>query len=338
MTSLICAVARPRRRWLLSGLIVIAGLAPQWAAAVVFQAGDLYYASNSSPGAIYNISGGGNFSGATAFSTGMGSNLGQLAWSQDRTTMYSTQWSSGPVHQISATGVRTTYSIVTSVLGLSVINTGQVLVAQRSSPSRVFDITNPGTPVLYATINDATRNMTQLPTGEILVMGEQGRIWNVAGGTTTLWADVTAANLGGDIDFTSDGRVFASFWDSASQGGGVYEVTGGGTITSPRFATPTSSSPTFALAIDRRTNKILAAGIGATFVLDITAGGTYDFTNVLNNNVAVRFATNIPATNDMAMDFVPFIVPEASSVAFVGLSGVACWAGALVRRRMRAPE
>ncbi len=284
-----------------------------------FIPGSLHYASNQLPGAIYDISGGGNFSGASAVATGVGPNLGQIAWSSDLSTMYSTAYGTNYVYQTSSSGVSTSYLSMPSVTGLVWTQDDRLLVVQRNSTSIIWDITDPLNRFTYATVPSTARNMTQLPTGEILVLGDGGRIWNVAGGTTSLWALVSGANTGGDIDYTSDGRVYASFYGGGVAG--VYDVTGGGTITSGPFAASTGYS-LFGLAIDRRTDQILCAVAGNNFVLDITAGGAF-------SSSSPKWAYNIPITNDMAIDFVPFAspaaVPEPSSLALlaVGVFGLA---------------
>jgi hypothetical protein len=272
-----------------------------------FTPGDLYYASNAN-GTIYNISAGGNLSTLQPFATGLLQNLGQIAWSADLSTMYTTAYYGGNyVFAVTAAGAVSTYAAVPSPLGLVRTQNNHLLVSSYGGP--ILDITNPANITTFASTGDSIRNLIQLPTGEILAMGTHGRIYRVSQGQSQVWATVAGAGDGDDIDYTSDGRVYASFWTGGSPiNSAIYDVTGGGTITSAPYATPSAGGGTFGLAIDRRTNHILAAGLSQTFVLDVTGGGTFDFTNAANNPPSAVFARNIPTTNDTALDFVPFDV------------------------------
>ncbi|MEZ0267596.1 MAG: hypothetical protein ACAI43_22925 [Phycisphaerae bacterium] len=279
---------------------------------------------------MYDITGGGNFSGATAKATGLGTNLGQIAWSSDRQIAYTTVWTSGPVKAVTNEGVVTDYANVTNGLGIIVTQTGRVLVASRNTTSTILDITNPTSITTFATVPGTVRNMQQLPSGEILVAGassgNDAKIWNVASGTAVVWADLPGGE-GADIDYTSSGRVFASVWNSSTAAqDAVYEVTGGGNFSAAApFAKNTSGAPNFffGLAIDRATDQILSAPPSQNYVLDITAGGNF-------SSASTRWASNIPTTHDMALDFVPLPVPEPAALGFVATAATATILG---RRR-----
>lgn len=269
--------------------------------AAPFAMNDLYYASNTN-GSIYNISGGGDLSGRTAFTTGAGASLGQLAWSSDLSTMYSTNFSNNRVWSVSSTGAAAVLANIANPTGLIRTRDNRLLVASFLNDA-VYDITNPASITTFATGVANARNMAQLPNGKILVVGWSDSnsapvVYDVtSGGTASVWATLPGNGVNaGDIDYTSTGRVFVS---TGSGGRTVYELTATGSLASATpFATFGGNLTAFALAIDRRTDQILAASLSTNYVLDITSGGTF-------TESSPKWAFNVPATNDMAIDFVP---------------------------------
>jgi hypothetical protein len=303
----------------------------------VFNPGDLFISANSSQSPIYNITGGGDFGGASAFALGGASgdrNLGQMAWSSDLSTMYTTNYFGDSVYQVDSDGNSSLYANVNRALGIVVTESGQVLVNSFSAQT-VYDITDPNAISVFATLPTYARNMKQLSTGEILIAGSGGQVFDISSGTAQLYATIqnSIGTYLGDIDETSDGRVFVS--GATSQKHEVHEITGGGTFADTPYATitnPSTSGTAFGLAINPLTDQMLLAPLSRNYVLDITGGGTFDETLQAN-----RFAYNIPVTSDMALDFVPLAetdtVPEPTSLAIFGLGGLGLVAGGFRRRK-----
>ena len=281
-----------------------------------FTSGDLYTASNTTSGTIYNITGGGNRTGNTPFASGAGANLGDMTWSSDLTTMYSSDYAGDHVYKTTAAGVTSLYANVSGAVGIIRTSTNRLLAASFNN-NTVIDITNPASPTVFATGVFNPRNMVQLPNGKILAAGADANnhpvIYDITtGGAASTYATLPGtAGYAGDIDYTSTGKVYAS----TAFGNSVYEITGGVVAPTP-FATVAAGDTIFAfgLAIDRRTDKILLAPLSQTYVWDITAGGAFSSTSP-------KYAFNIPTTNDMALQFVPF-VPEPATLAVVPLLGL----------------
>lgn len=302
------------------GAIAFLGLLVQLASGgdstATFTSGDLFYAANRPGAAIYNIAGGGDLIDALAYAPGGGpadASLGQMAWSNDLTRMYTTNFVGNTVYQVDAEGNASLYAEVPEPLGIVVTASGRILVTSYRA-RKVLDITDPLNVSTFATLPTIGRNMRQLPSGEILVAGSSGKVFDIASGSATVFASIDGASSSylGDIDFTSDGRVFVTGGFASENK--VYEITGGGQRTSP-FATlvnAPSNGGAFGLAIDQRNDQILVAPLGANYVVNVTAGGLVD-ASVASLN---RFAWNIPTTNDMAIDCVPWR-PRSGSVSAV---------------------
>lgn len=290
-------------RILLWGLLV--GLASH-VEAETFNGGDLFYAANQAGAHIFNITRGGDFSDAMPFASGGAANhanLGQMAWSHDLTIMYATNCVGNSVYRIDASGTSSLYVDVPEPVGIVVTSGGRILVNSFSA-QQVLDITDPLKIATFASLPTLARNMRQLTSGEILVAGSEGKVFDIASGSATVYASIGSAGSSylGDIDFTSDGRVFVT--GGLSRANKVYEITGGGEFRTP-FAilvNAPSNGGAFGLAINQKTNQIFAAPRGRNYVLDITLGGVVDASSASPR----RFARNIPTTNDMAIDFVPW--------------------------------
>ena len=297
--------------------------------ATPFTSGDLFFASNviGSLGAtpVFDLTGGGDFVGASLFANAgaVGNrSLGQLAWTNDLETMYVTNYNGNTVYAVDSVGNAILFASMNQPAGIVVTPDDRILVNDFGG-KQIVDITNPASQTLFATLPSFSRNMRQLPTGEILVAGSGGVVYDVASGTAVAYATIAGSTGGylGDIDYTSDGRLFVT--GGFSHRRDVFEITGGGAFADIPFATLTgvtvaASGAAFGLAIDQSTNQILVAPLTNDYVLDITAGGTVD-AQVLSN----RWAFNIPTTSDMAIDFVPFPVPEPSAIVLCCLLGFA---------------
>ena len=293
------------------------------ASAVPFTSGDLYYAGNTSASPIYDITGGGNLTGITAFANGGNTgdrNLGQMAWSNDLETMYTTNYIGDSIFTVDAAGNSVFYASVRQPLGIVVTDDDRILV-NSFSERRVYDITDTANIFVHATLPTYARNMRQIPSGEVLVAGSNGEVYDVSSGTAVVYAKIQGATASylGDIEFTSDGRVFVT--GGFGHRGDIFDITGGGMFMNNPWATVSSSNSgvAFGLAIDPQTNQMLLAPLGRNYVLDVTGGG---FLN--DNDMSIRWATNIPTTNDMALDFVPFVsvvpVAEPSSLVLLAIA------------------
>lgn len=291
--------------------VILAG-SPAFA---VFTPGDLYYASNQAPGNIYNLAGGGHMTGLAPFAVQGYGSLGQMAWSADLTTMYSTAYSCDTVFSISASGVASFYASVPCPTGIVWTQDDRLLAV--SMDGWVYDITNPSHPAVVATGMTSPRNIIQLPTGEILVADTGSKkVWDISSGSLVPYASLPGSSYYVvDLDYTSDGRVFATN-DTE-----VYEVTGG---TAQLFAW--SHAHLMGLAIDRSTDQIFAAPLGDYYVLDITAGGYV-------SSPGHEWAYSIPGTNNAALDFVPYPSVPVPGALLLGVVGSLSVVGGRLRRR-----
>jgi hypothetical protein len=300
-------------------LIVVAAVGVMSAGSPAFAAftpGDLYYASDQAPGNIYNLAGGGRMTGLTPFAVQGCGSFGQMTWSPDLTTMYSTAYSCDTVFSISASGVASFYASVLGPTGIVWTQDDRLLVVSNVD-GWVYDITNPSHPVVVASGMTSPRNIIQLPTGEILVADTGSKkVWDISSGSLVPYASLPGPSYYVvDLDYTSDGRVFAT---NDTQ---VYEVTGG---TAQLFAW--SDAHLMGLAIDRSTDQIFAAPFGDHYVLDITAGGYVSYPGH-------EWAYSIPGSNNAALDFVPYPAVPVPGSLLLGVVGFLSVAGDRLRRR-----
>lgn len=305
-----------RRDTLLVALVVsvILGASPVFAD--LFTPGDLYYISNDNPGNIYNITGGGDLSGLSPFATQGYRCPGQMTWSPDLTTMYSTAYQHNKVFSTSASGAVSYYASVSGPTGIVWTLDNRLLVVSYTGRC-VYDITNPSSPRVVVSGLSAPRNIIQLPTGEILVAdGSSSRkVWDISGGSLVAYASLPGSSYSViDLDYTSDGHVFVTC------GTQVYDITKGA-------VTPFAQSDVslFGLAIDRNTDQIFAAPVGGNYVLDITDGGYVSYPSE-------AWAYSIPNTNDAALDFVPYTAVPVPGAVLLGVVGLSV-AGSRLRRK-----
>ncbi len=297
----------------------VAAVGVMWAgsaALAVFTPGDLYYASSQAPGNIYNLAGGGHMTGLTPFAVQGCGSLGQMAWSADLTTMYSTAHSCDTVFSISDSGAVSFYASVAGPTGIVRTQDDRLLVVS-SMEGWVWDVTNPSHRTVVATGMTCPRNIIQLPTGEILVADTGSKkVWDISSGSLVAYASLPGPSYYVvDLDYTSDGRVFVT---NDTQ---VYEVTGG---TAQLFAW--SNEHLMGLAIDRSMDQIFAAPLGDYCVLDITAGGYV-------SSPGHDWAYSIPGSNNAALDFVPYPSVPVPGALLLGVVGFVAVVGGRLRRR-----
>jgi hypothetical protein len=268
------------------------------ALADLFTSGDLYLVSRSNPGYAYNTTGGGDMSGASPFTEVGSRSLGQIAWSQDLTTMYSTSSTCDTVFSISASGDVSVYVSGIDATGIVRTLDGRLLTVSYSGRC-VYDITDASDPQLVVSGLRQPRNMVQLPTGEILV-ADYGTIWDISSGSLLEYASLPGSGHSAtDIDYTSDGRVFVADQHR------IWQIMDGEVS---QFAY--SGSVLMALAIDRTTDQILAATTGNS-ILDITGPVS-------------AWAYNMPSSMyiDTALDFVPDCVVPLPGAVLLGALGL----------------
>lgn len=277
--------------------------------------------SGSSPFELIDITGGGNFTGATPFAI-VGRTPGQMTWrSSDLTRAYLSEFANNRVVSVSSTGVVTPYATgITGPTGLLWTSAGRLLVVAYST-QRVYDITGGGDfsgAVPFATGFSGPRNLIETQAGRILLADQTAdRVYDItAGGSFTgnLGFARSVPGAAGDLVQDGLGRLYVSTQNA------IYDITSGGDFTgATAFATGQSFH---GLAIDG-SGRLLASCLSQNTVFDVTAGG--DFA------AATPFATNLPGAGDTMLDTVPFPVPEPHLAAWLLGTGV-CAGG----RRRRA--
>jgi hypothetical protein len=109
-----------------------------------FTPGDVFAASGTSPSPVYNVTAGGNLTGATPFATLPGNDFGQIAWSADLSTAYTTQYNTGRVLAITSAGAVSTLATgINGPMGLIRTSAGNLLVGSHNTGA-VFDVTAGG--------------------------------------------------------------------------------------------------------------------------------------------------------------------------------------------------
>ncbi|WP_254508181.1 Ig-like domain-containing protein [Anatilimnocola floriformis] len=278
-------------------------------AMMAFTPGDVFASTVLPPEALYEVTGGGNFSAAGPFASLGDRTFGQIAWSEDLSTAYVALFDSGAVVAVnSAGGISPFATGLTVPTGLILANDGRLLVSEFNS-GEITDITAGGdftgaTP--YATGLSGPRNMVQLSDGRILV-GEDsnGQVTDLATGGNLSGATPFASGLGtvSDIVQSSSGAIYVS--DRFGQK--VFNITAGGSFSAATaFATGLAFN---GLTFDG-TGRFLAAADNVANIYDITAGGNFA--------AATPFAT-LPAGT--SLDSVLDTVPAGSGTLTATLSG-----------------
>jgi hypothetical protein len=283
-------------------VVLIGSLGAVPATASTFTPGDVYWGDNSdSPGALHNVSAGGDFSSATPHAALPGRTPGQIAWSSDLTTAYVTMFDLGTVVAVTATGSVSTFAAgFSGPTGLLRTRDGSLYVAEYDTGD-VFDITS-GIATPFASGLSGPRNMVELSSGEILISEQgSGQVTDLSGGGDLTAALPFASGLGANADVVQDsaGRIFVSQWGLRQ----VMDITAGGDFS---LATPFATGQTFmGLAVDGG-GRLLASELFGPNVYDITAGGDF--------SAAMPFAFSLNS-GESALDTVPAPEPSAFAIA-----------------------
>src|SRR5262245_39590041 len=181
-----------------------------------FTSGDVFASSNTSPN-VYNVTAGGNFSGATPFATLPGTTTyGQFAWTSDLSTAYVTQYPGGTITALSSTGVATSFaSGLSGPTGLILTADGRLLASEYTS-GEVTNVSAGGnftsaTP--FAIGLSGPRNFLQLPNGKIYVTEyNSGEVTEITAGGNFTGATPFASGLSSPSDLvrTADGKIYVS--------------------------------------------------------------------------------------------------------------------------------
>ncbi len=265
-----------------------------------FSAEQLFWVpgSCSPPCELFDVTGGGDFGTAAAFTT-LDRSPGQIAWSSDLASAYVSHSSKNQVSEISAAGDLTVFATgIFRPTGLLRTADGRLLVASFAARA-VFEITDGGdflSAPRFAFGFSGPRNFVQLASGEILLADQTAnRVYDITSGGD--FSSETGFAFGfpggpdtGPFDLVQDasGRIIASTF------GGVFDITGGGDV---------SASPAYAwgrefmgLAVDGA-GALLASVFETGEIYDITAGGDF--------STASPFAWNLRGFSDTAFDTVP---------------------------------
>ncbi len=277
---------------------------------MAFTPGDVFVGSILSPPALYEITGGGDFSAASPVANLGSQTFGQIAWSRDLNTAYIALFDNSSVVAVNSAGVVTPFATgLSGPTGLILTNDDRLLVSELTS-GEVTDITVGGdftsaTP--YASGLNNPRNMVQVPGGQILV-GEDGsgEVTDLATGGDLSGATPFAAGLGSvtDIAQSSSGALYVS----DRLGLRVLNISSGGNFTG---STPFATGLFFGGLTFDGAGRLLAAAINTPRIYDISAGG--DFSG------ATPFA-NLPSgvNLDSLLDTVPANTPGTLTPALSG--------------------
>jgi hypothetical protein len=266
-----------------------------------FTRGRVFWAPGSCSGAceIFDVTGGGDLGTAAGFAT-VDRSPGQIAWSQDLSSAYITEFSQDRVSEISTTGaVSLFFSGISRPTGLLRTADNRLLAASFNDGA-VYDISGgdaspPET--AFATGLGGVRNLLQLATGEILVADQNlKRIIDISAGGSfgTELGFAFGIPGSGPFDLVEDasGRIYASSFS------GVFDITAGGDLSGESaYATGFNF---VGLTIDG-SGRMLASVHNSGVIYDVTNGG--------NVSSDIPFAFNLPGFADTALDVTPAAAP-----------------------------
>lgn len=240
-----------------------------------FNAGDLYFAvgTDNTPTGHYNATDGGDVSGTYVVLPDRCP--GQLAWSEDLSTMYVSQFDANQVVAVDSSGAAAVFATgLPWVTGLARLEDGSLLAVSYST-GQIYDITAGGDfsgEVPLVTGLDEPRNLVQLSDGRVLVADQgRGMVYDInypVGGD--LSADPGfATGLDRVIDLVQDGAgqlYIASYSDSI-----VMDITAGGDFSA---AVPFATGRNF-IGLAVHAGMLVAIAFAEGEIYDITAGGDY---------------------------------------------------------------
>lgn len=242
-----------------------------------FVVGDIYYASTL--GEIYNITGGGDFTGQFVLDTNQYS-IGQFAWSVDLDTMYLSLYAAGQVIAIDPQGNFTTHATnLSGPSGLVMTRDGVLLVAEHDA-GEITDVTNGGDMggVLPLTTGlMGPRDMVELSDGTVLVADQvldeiHDALYPNGGAVGQPFAE--GLNLVRGLTATQSGSIYATI-EVFQQGNFLhlaYDVTAGGDFMG--VAPYAMGQDLFSLT-ESADGKLLSGELFGFVVWDITGGGDF---------------------------------------------------------------
>jgi len=249
-----------------------------------FTADDLYIYRTGGQG-MYNVTAGGDLSGAPYTSTpGVGGVYGTVAWSADRQVMYVAGFADKVV-TVTPSGTVTDFATgITDAISVLITDDGHILTGSFADDA-IYDITGGGDfsdaePLVTNLLNPG--GMVQLATGEVLVTSGSGgsSVYDInypTGGEMDA-SDQYATGFVNPYDIMQapDGEIYVSL-----DGMRVMRITGGGNFNLvPGFATTTvESGLKFRGLVALRDGTLLALTWGSgdvAKIYDITAGGEID--------------------------------------------------------------
>jgi hypothetical protein len=266
-----------RNRLAVSAILIAAALlAPHSAATQTFQPGDVYLIDGSS--ALYNISGGGDFSAAVPLATFLSTTgvlWGEMCFSTDRTMMYVPAFNAGTVYTVTASGMVTSFATgLITPLEVECLPDGTILV-QEYDNGRVVDITGGGDFTAasgFITHPDFMRGLTLASNGDLLVGAyDDGevRVGTAGGPFSALPLVGTIPGAAIPLQSVNEGFGGAILVGTGGDGGDIYDLQTGSPVL---FAygreflnTATSTVAGAVYATDTTTDQ----------VFDITAGGDF---------------------------------------------------------------
>ncbi len=291
-----------------------------------FTPGNVFWAPGSCPAVceLFDVTAGGDFGAADGLAT-INRSPGQIAWSQDLSRAYVSEFFQNQVSKISAAGEVSTFATgIIRPTGLLRRTDGHLLVASFSNGA-VYDISGGGdfsTATAFATGLGGARNLLQLATGEILLADQNGgRVIDITSGGHFAAANGFAfgfpATAPLDLVQDASGRIYASSFS------GVFDITDGGDVSG---ASPHATGLDFIGLTVAGDGKLLASVLITGDVYDITSGGDV--------SASSPFASNLRGFGDTALDAVPESTPQAVPALTAGswwaLASLLLLAGAML--------
>lgn len=279
-----------RTRILLWSLCVAPAL---FSTTLTFTSGTLLWARQADF-RVFDVTQGGDLSGATELIAGSGFQNGQIAFSEDLTTGFMTGASSRRILKFMPDSTTPIVHATLPAAAYGMVVTPEGKIYASSANGNVYDVTT-GTPVVVASGLKTPRNMLWTPTGILVV--EQGldrvtKLGFLGGNTGPAESYATGVIDGKDIEMFN-GRIYVTSLAT----GQVYDITSGGEMTAANiFATGQSF-----IGLARVNGKLYASNFAemqpTTTIFDITSGGTITSARI--------FGYGLPGGGETMFDAVP---------------------------------